>query len=57
MDRLAKLYFTQGRYDLAVPLYKRALAICEKALGPHHPNTAMRLNDLATLYHYQERYD
>ena len=30
----------QGRYADAEPLYKRALAIDEKALGPDHPDVA-----------------
>ena len=29
---------TQGKYSEAEPLFKRALAIDEKALGPDHPN-------------------
>ena len=33
----------------ARPLYERALAICEKALGPEHPHTALSLNNLAVL--------
>ena len=32
--KLAALYFGQGRYADAEPLYKRSLAIHEKALGP-----------------------
>ncbi len=34
----------------AEPLYKRALAIWEKALGPEHPHVAASLNNLAELY-------
>jgi hypothetical protein len=34
---LGDLYRAQGRYADAEPLYKRALAIFEKALGPDHP--------------------
>ena len=34
----------------AEPLHQRALAICEKALGPEHPDVAMSLNNLAALY-------
>ena len=40
----------QGRYADAEPLYKRALAISEKALGPDHPDVATSLNNLAVLY-------
>jgi tetratricopeptide (TPR) repeat protein len=34
LNDLASLYQNQGRYTEAEPLYKRALAISEKALGP-----------------------
>src|SRR5262249_32289298 len=40
----------------AEPLYKRSLAIYEKALGLEHPNVAMLLNNLAELYRAQGRY-
>jgi tetratricopeptide (TPR) repeat protein len=36
-------------YALARPLYERALALREKALGPDHPATALSLNNLALL--------
>jgi tetratricopeptide (TPR) repeat protein len=52
---LATLYTTQGRYAEAEPLYKRSLAIWEKALGPDHPNVAMSLNNLALLYRATKR--
>jgi tetratricopeptide (TPR) repeat protein len=34
LNSLALLYNNQGRYDQAEPLYHRALATWEKALGP-----------------------
>ena len=40
----------QGRYAEAEPLYKRALAIREKALGPNHSFVASSLNRLASIY-------
>src|SRR5262249_21521930 len=40
----------------AEPLYKRSLAIREKALGPDHPSVATALNNLASLYDGQGRY-
>ncbi len=43
-------YYAQGKYAEAEPLHKRALAIFEKALGPHHPSVAHSLNNLALLY-------
>ena len=33
LNNLAGLYCTQGQYAQAEPLYKRSLAILEKALG------------------------
>ena len=47
---------SQGRYAEAEPLYKRALAIPEKALGPDHPSVGTSLNNLAGLYRAQGRY-
>ena len=40
----------------ALPLYQRALAIDEKALGPDHPKVARDLNNLAKLYYQQGKY-
>jgi hypothetical protein len=37
----------------ARPLFERALAVTEQALGPAHPNTAASLNSLAVNYYYQ----
>ena len=39
LNNLGLLYHTQGKYAEAEPLYLRALAIDEKALGPEHPDT------------------
>ncbi|MBI1765976.1 MAG: CHAT domain-containing protein [Acidobacteria bacterium] len=39
-----------GKYDQALPLAKRALAIFEKAFGAEHPYVASALNNLAMLY-------
>jgi hypothetical protein len=46
---LAFLYQDRGRYGEAEPLYKRALAIYEKALGREHPGVALPLSNLAAL--------
>jgi hypothetical protein len=37
----------------ALPLYRRALAIREAALGPQHPYVAISLNSLAEVLHVQ----
>jgi CHAT domain-containing protein/Tfp pilus assembly protein PilF len=56
LNNLAGLYYSQGRYADAEPLYQRSLAIREKALGRDHPDLAQSLNNLAGLYDSQGRY-
>ena len=56
LNNLAGLYQAQGKYAEAEPLYQRALAIREKALGPEHPDVANSLNNLAVLYRAQGKY-
>ena len=53
---MAALYYAQGRYSEAEPLYQRSLAIWEQQLGADHPDTATSLNNLAGLYRAQGRY-
>ena len=40
----------------AEPLYRRALAIDQKALGPEHPDVAIDLNNLAMLLYSKGDY-
>ena len=49
LNNLAFLYWSQGKYAKAEPLYRRALAIREKALGPDHPDLAQSLENYAAL--------
>jgi tetratricopeptide (TPR) repeat protein len=49
LNNLALLYRVQGQYGKAEPLYQRALAIWEKALGPEHPHLATGLENYAVL--------
>ncbi len=49
LNDLAVLYRNQGKYGEAEPLYKRALAIREKSLGPDHPDVARNLENYAEL--------
>jgi tetratricopeptide (TPR) repeat protein len=55
LNNLATLYESLGRHGKAEPLYKRSLAIAEKALRPEHPDLAAILNNLAELYQAQGR--
>src|SRR5262249_29438041 len=52
----AEDYLKQGRYAEAEPLYKRALAIIEKAPGPDHQVSVAALNGLAEVYLGQGKY-
>ena len=47
---------TQGKYAEPEPLYGRALAILETALGPAHPHVTASLNNLELLYGTRGRY-
>ena len=49
LNNLALLYDDQGHYAEAEPLFKRPLAIMEKALGPNHPHVATTLENYAAL--------
>ncbi len=43
-------------YTVALLLIQRALAICERQLGPEHPDCASSLNNLAVLYRTLGKY-
>ena len=49
LNNLAQLLQATNRLAEAEPLMRRALAICEKSLGPDHPNTVIARNNLAAL--------
>jgi hypothetical protein len=46
----------QGRYGEAEALFRRALAIRERVMGPEHANTASSLNNLAGLLSEQAQF-
>ena len=49
LNNLAELLRATNRPGEAEPLYRRALAIDERSLGPDHPDVARDLNNLAQL--------
>jgi tetratricopeptide (TPR) repeat protein len=49
VDRCAGYLKSRADYGAAEPLFRRALGIDEKSLGPNHPELAIRLNHLALL--------
>jgi len=57
VHNLARFLYAGGQYNTAEPLYRRALAIREQALGPEHPDTATSLNDLAELLRSKGNYE
>jgi Tfp pilus assembly protein PilF len=52
---VAAPFDNQGKYAQAEPLYRRALVIDEKALGPEHPQVAAVLENYAALLHKLNR--
>lgn len=56
LNNLAAVYFYQGRYQEAEPLYVQALDLLKDLLPEQHPNIAQSLNNLARLYQSQSRY-
>ena len=46
---MAALYRAPRRHAEAEPLYLRALAILEKALGPEHPSVTQTVGNYAAL--------
>ena len=49
LNNLALLYFSQGRYEEAEPLYIQALDMRKKLLGEEHPYTQETQRDYQTL--------
>ena len=48
--------YKKGEYDKAVAAVKKSLAVAEKEYGPHHPDTATSLNNLAELYRDHKKF-
>ena len=49
-NTLAKLYYGQGKYDQAEPLYVECLALKKEVLGEDHPSTVKSLKNLRIFY-------
>lgn len=52
IHNLANLYYSQGKYEQAEPLYLQALSILFSSLGENHPNTLTTLDNFG--YFLQE---
>jgi hypothetical protein len=55
LNNLALLLDAQGNYAAAEPLYRRAIAIFEKTLGPEHPDTKTARENLEILLSERSR--
>jgi len=55
-NNLAEVCHLLGRFREAETLYRQAIMILEKALGPDHSDVAMALNNLASVYQDEQRY-
>ncbi|MCJ1334712.1 hypothetical protein MMC10_011424 [Thelotrema lepadinum] len=53
----ASCYHSDGQFDEAEELYKRALAGNEEKLGPQHSDTLRTVHNLAIVYRNKGRYD
>ncbi len=49
--------YQAGRYEQAIPFWRKVLELSEREFGPDHPTTATMLNNLAVLYKSQDRYE
>jgi len=56
MNNLAAIYQVQGKYAFAESLYKRSLALYERAHGRQHQDVALNLHNLAVLYSAQRKF-
>jgi tetratricopeptide (TPR) repeat protein len=56
LNNLASLYYNQGKYSEAEPLYLDALAMRKRLFTGDHSDVATSLNNLALLYNSQGKY-
>jgi hypothetical protein len=56
-NRLAQVWYAQGKDSVAEPLMVRSLAACEQILGVTHPETLVALNNLASMYQAQNKHN
>lgn len=56
LNRRALELSSAGRYEAALPLAERVLALMEQARGPGHPEVAIAVNNLAELYRLKGDY-
>ena len=57
LECLAEVLFKQRKYAQAEPLCARTLQIYEVTIGPEHPDVGILANNLAMLYHMQDKFE
>jgi hypothetical protein len=57
MNNLVEVLRSQGNYDEAETIHRRALEVREKVLGTEHPDTLSSVYGLANLNQYRKQYD
>jgi tetratricopeptide (TPR) repeat protein/CHAT domain-containing protein len=57
LNKQATELYQAGKFGEAIPIAQELLQLCEKAVGPDHPQTATALNNLAFLFVYSEMRD
>ncbi len=50
-------FYQRGQFWETEPLWNSLLAMCERVLGPEHPDTLSTINNLAALYQVQGKYE
>ena len=56
VSNLGSVLSSQGRYEEAEAMHRRALEGKEKALGREHPNTLTSVHNLAFLFHRKQHH-
>ena len=47
---LTNLYEVMGQHESSIPIYQKALEIHKSTFGDRHPDTALSINNMATMY-------
>jgi tetratricopeptide (TPR) repeat protein len=56
LNEMGSLEYLRGRPRVAIPYFRRCLAIERQIFGPRHPSTSISLNNLARLLLEQRRF-
>jgi tetratricopeptide (TPR) repeat protein len=57
VSSLGNVLFSQGKYEQAEAMYRRALEAREKVLGRKHPHTLISVSSLGNVLFSQGKYE